>query len=227
MSAGARARRPGPRRAPCRSGGRRRRSRLADVEHVQVPAAATEPDHLPVRAPRSDRRSRASGRRSTSGITPNPASPSAVRRMIVDFPRPGLPSTKHARVVDQVRVLKPADRVTAQRRAGDQAATQRHADHRGAGAGRERPQPAHLNRRRAPLAGRLHHQRAATTRADPTAEPAARQFATGVLRRFRNGRIRRSPSGSSRDLQVLARAPARAGGCPRTRSPGTRRRAAA
>ena len=54
-------------------------------------------------------------------------------------------------VGDQLGPLEPADRVAAQGGAGLNVPAQRHPDHGGAGADRERPQPAHLDGRAAPF----------------------------------------------------------------------------
>ena len=66
---------------------------------------------------RSGPRSPASSRPAPAGWTPYPARPSAMRRVSVDLPRPGLPSTNIDGLEISLARMEPADRVAAHGRA--------------------------------------------------------------------------------------------------------------
>jgi hypothetical protein len=146
---------------------RRRSGRLARIEDVEVPAAAAELDDLP--AKRADEvdvigLQVAEDQRHHAVSRQPQRHPADDRRLA----QPGLAEREDARVTDQVRALKPRDRVAAHRRAGHQMTAERHADHRRPRTRRKRPQPARLHRCRPPLIGRLQIPRRASAATRPT-----------------------------------------------------------
>ena len=152
-----------------------------DVEHVEVPAAAAEPDDLAVE--RGDQVD-VVGFEVAEHERQHPE-PGQAERHPADagaLPEPLESHHERGRGGQQAGVLKPADRVPADGRAGQQVLAQRRSDQRGAGADRERPQPTRLHARGAPL-GRWLQVHAATA---PRPRPAARtrQRRSRALARF-------------------------------------------
>ena len=139
-----------------------------DVEHVEVAAAAAEPDHLTVEG--GDQVD-VVGLQIAQHQRQHPE-PGQAKRHPPDagaLPEPLQAHHERGRRGQQAGALKPADRIPAHRRAGQQMLAQRRADQRRAGADRERPQPARLNARAAPLRGRLQVHAATAPRPVPAA----------------------------------------------------------
>ena len=153
-----------------RSEGLRGGSRLARVEHVEVPASPPERDDLP--AERRDHvdvvRLEVTEHQRHDPVTREARRHSSHKRRLAE---PRLAEDERRRVADEFRPLEPRDGVAAERRASLRVPAEWHADHGRSRPDRERPEPAHLDGGSAPLVRRLDVGGCAASGPDPPAHP--------------------------------------------------------
>ncbi len=100
------------------------------------------------------------------------------------FAEGGEAEEEHAGVADQFGALEPGDRVAAQGGAGADVTSERDTDHGGAGPGRPRPQPTHLDGGGPELGCRIDQGRRTPAAADPAPHPRpGRRALRPLLRR--------------------------------------------